>query len=304
MSRIADMLRRQSEDLDALHDREVRRFLAALEDGRRHLREQLEAMRVSGSLDVQRFTAQHLRVALAQSEAGVRQLELRLGTVLGEQLRHQGEVASQNLLSVIAANEREFRDAGGQLQIAITNRLNAERGLLLHEHSIRRYGAQLVENIQRELVLGQTAGMTIRQVTNRIAATDTSVFSGMRYRAELIARMELNRGYNDQHQVSLEAAEAQLDTPGTADPLMKRIDEYFDKRNHPFSRVAHGTTAAVKAEFHVSVAEVDAEGAKLGKGSGGVVWRQVGGDYVGFNMPAHFNERGRQVPYRASWGPG
>ncbi len=301
MSRITDMLERQAADLDALHDREARRFLEALEDARRHLAEQLEAMRVSGAADIQRWTVQHLRVGLAQAEAGVRQLEVRLGNVLDEQLRRQGEVAQTNLLAVIAANEREFRDAGGQVNVAVTRRLLEEQGLLLHRHSIRRYGAQLVEHIQRELVLGQTAGMTIRQVTQRVAGAGASVFGGMRHRAELIVRMELNRGYNDQHQAALEGAAAVLDAPGSDDPLLKRVDEYFDRRNHPLSRVLHGTTAKPRDEFRVSIAAVEAEARRLGKSVGGVVWRRAGANFAGFNLPAHFNERGRQVPFRASW---
>lgn len=59
--------------------------------------------------------------------------------------------------------------------------------------------------------------------------------------------------------------------------------------------------APVNGEWEVPLADVVAAGAKLGKSIGGIVWPLVGDTYKGAAYPAHFNDRGRQVPWRASW---
>lgn len=303
-ARIEDLLARQADDLGRLQDKEARRFLRAYEDARRDLRERLEALERTGADQVVRFTAQHLRVMLAQVEAGVARLQQRLGEVLDDNRRKQGERALADLVKTIARAEREFRDTGGRIEQRALQRLTEDRGLLLHEHSLRRYGAQLVEAIQRELVIGLTSGMTIRQMTDRIAGAEASVFAGHRARAELIARMELNAAFNGGHQAALEEAAAVLDRPGEPDPLLKRADEYWDARNHPFSRALDGRTALPAAEWEVPAAEVQAHAAQLGKRVTGIVWRLEGSTYKGFNYPAHYWDRGRQVPWRESWGEG
>lgn len=300
-SRIDRLLEAQARELDTLTDHEVATALGALEDARRDLRERLEAMRVSGADQVTRFTAQHLRVQLAQVEAAARQLTERLNGALAEAERKVHEQALKNLLATIRANEPDFVDAGGRIELAALRRLTEEQGLLLHTHSVQRYGAQLVENIQREITRGVAGGQTLDQIVDRIAATDESVFAGMRHRAELIARMELNRAYNAGHQAALEEAAAILDEPGRPDPLLKKADEFSDKRNHPFSRALDGKTAPVTGEWVVPHAEVEAAAAVLGKRATGIVWRRDGAVWRGANYPAHYNDRGRQVPWRASW---
>ena len=49
------------------------------------------------------------------------------------------------------------------------------------------------------------------------------------------------------------------------------------------------------------VADVTRWEAELKRRSGGILWPLVGAAYKGTNYPAHFNDRGRQVPFRASW---
>ena len=300
-SRIDRLLQRQAEDLVRLEDREAAAMLRAFEDARRDLRERLELLGTSGAAEVQRFTAQHVRVTLAQVEAAVRQLEERMNRHLADGERTQHARALGNLLAVIKANEDEFRDTGGRLETAALRRLTEERGLLLHEHSVRRYGAQLVETIQREVARSVAAGSTLDQVVARIVGADASVFSGMRGRAELIARMELSRAYNAGHQASLEEATDLLDGPDEADPLLKKADAFADVRNHPFSRALDGKTTPVRGEWEVPDAEVQFWAARLGTRATGIVWRRDGAVWKGSNYPAHFRDRGRQVPWRASW---
>src|ERR1051325_11315683 len=149
-SRIDTLLQRQAVDLASLEERQVRAMLRALEDARRDLREQLEALHLAGKED--RFTAQHVRVMLAQVSAGVDQLKARLGDRLSDQEQAAHDKALRDLLAVIRQQEPGFADAGGRIETAALRRLTEERGLLLHRYSVERYGAQLVEAIQQELV--------------------------------------------------------------------------------------------------------------------------------------------------------
>jgi hypothetical protein len=295
-SRIERLLDRQAAELAKLDEKDAALVLRALDDGRRDLAERLRRLPESS------WTAQHTRMALAETEAGIRQLQERLGVVLADQERRRHELAMEHLLRVLREQESEFAEVGGPLRTRMIARLSQDQGLLLHRHSVQRYGSELITRIQREIVLGQTSQMTLDQVVDRIVSTDQGVFASMRYRAELIARMEAGRQYDDGHQASLEEASDLLDDPDDPDPLMKRADEYSDQRNHPFSRALHGRLAPVKGEWEVPVAEVQMWAEQLGKGMGGILWREEGGQFKGGRYPAHFNDRGRQVAWRRSWG--
>jgi hypothetical protein len=113
--------------------------------------------------------------------------------------------------------------------------------------------------------------------------------------------METSRAYNDAHLEGI--LELDQSDPRPDDPLLKKIDEFFDQRNHPFSRAANERVALPQDPFVVPVAEVDAAARAMRRPSSGVLWARVDGNYVGQNLPAHFNERGRIIPWRASWGP-
>lgn len=311
MSRIQRLIERQGEDLARLHEREVQRFLRAFEDARRELLEELQRMELNGLDKATPYTAQHLRVMLAQSTAGLRRLHERLGHELDDIVDVQGKTALENLVNTIKTAEPEFKDAGNQVDFEVVRRLNEERGLLLHRYSLDRYGAQLVEAVQRELVTGMTRGQTVRDLTARIAGLKGSVLEGAKLRAELIVRMELNRAYNDAHLTSLRGAHDVLDDVGDADPLLKRADEYTDLRNHAISRVLHGQVVGIEELFHAPRARVEAEHQVIQAARkrkrlpvrrlSGIVWRLDGADYVGLNYPVHFWERGRITPWRRSW---
>jgi hypothetical protein len=310
--RILDLIDRQSEDLAKLEDRQVSAFLKAYEDARRELREQLDTMVKTGLDKKTPFTAQHLRVMLAQTETGITALQRRLGKVLVDASTQTRQRSLQDLLKTIATAEPEFTDTGGRIEQRALQRLTTPDGLLLHEHNVQRYGRDLVSKIQAELVTAVTRGSTLDQVVERIVGADKSVFAGMRARAELIARMELNRAYNEGHQSSLEEAAAVLDADGTheGDPLVKRADEFRDRRNHPFSRALDGKTTSptmqvkgrtVPGEWSVPDSEVQAQAMAMGRPAKGIVWRKEGSTWKGSMHPAHYNDRGRMTPWRESW---
>ncbi len=291
------LLDRQNREINRLSDDQARRTLRALEDARRDLRERL--LNVDDTATP--YTAQQLRGVLAQTEAGVFQLQERLGEVFTAAEIRAHETALDHLLALVKANEPDFADAIPSIRIQAAAAMSERKGLLLHRHSINRYGADLIDRIQRELVLGQVSGLTIRQTADRITATNASVFASLRGRGELIARMESNRVYNDGHLLSMKELAEDTDEEDDPDPLLKRADEFFDNRNNPISRVLHGMTAKLDEPFVVSRAKVLAMAALMKKSASGIVWPLVGANYRGANYPAHFNDRGRIVAHRASW---
>jgi len=311
--RIRDLLDRQGAALDRLSDRDARAFLRAYEDARRELREQLDVMVRTGADRKTPFSAAYLRSTMAQVEGGIRSLERRLGTVLDAATRRQRDQALEDLLAVVGRAERDqFTELSTRIETQALQRFVQQDGLLLHQHSIQRYGRDLVSKIQAELVGGVVRQLTLDQVVDRIVGTDQSVFAGMRHRAELIARMEMSRAYNEGHQASLEEASNVLDAdePDRPDPLVKRADEYLDKRNHPFSRALDGKIAPitvqvgdkhVPGEWEVPDSEVQAAAKAIGKRASGIVWRKEGSTWKGSMHPAHYNDRGRMTPWRSSW---
>lgn len=168
-----------------------------------------------------------------------------------------------------------------------------------HGPVVDRFVAQIAETAQREVAMSVLLGQTQAQIADRIAGPRVSAVAVYGPRAALIAKMEAARAYNDAALVGIKAV-ATLDLAG-ADPVLKRIDEYTDIRNHPFSRASNGRTADPDAAFRVPVADVAAAARSMGKSAKGVLWPVQGGDYVGVNLPAHFSERGRIVPWRGSW---
>lgn len=296
-SRIDHLLEQQADELAALEQSHVAAVLAAYEDARRALHERLRVLTPGATPE----TEHRLRVMLAQAEHGVVELKQRLGVVLAGAEATSHRKAMRHLLKLVKTAEPTFTDSGGLVELAIVKRLAERQGLALHSFSVDRYGAQVVDAIQRELVSGVVQGMTTAELADRVAAAGGSVLSGLRGRAELIARMETSRAYNDAHLESIRELDTQ--DPRPDDPLLKKLDEFIDHRNHPFSRAAHERTARPLDPFVVPVAEVQAEAKAMRRPPGGILWQRVGGDYVGQNLPAHFNERGRIIAWRESWGP-
>lgn len=297
MGRIDELLDRQAVDLDLLTGIQASLVLTALEDARRELRERLDGAVAAvspggpaGTSVPSPATTQQLRVMLAQVESGVVGLRRRMATTLAASEVVLQERALESLVEVVQLAEPRFLKHGAELDVPVLARLTEERGLALHRYSVDRYGAQVVESAQRELVAGYAQGQTVFELSERVAGVDGSI-ARHRGRGELIVRMELARVYDTGAQISLEEA-ARLDPPDDPDPLLKRADEYFDARNHPFSRLLDGLAVLPDAEWEVPVS---------GQAAKGLVWPVINGVARGRGYPAHYHDRGRQVPYRKSW---
>jgi len=313
VSRIDDLLERQADDLAGFQDATARAVLRAASDARREMREALEAAVADGLDQATPYTVQHLRVMLAQAERVVATLERRIGTELDAAAVKAGEQALGDLLAVIRANEPDFLDAGGGIELRALQRLTVERGLLLHAYSTRRYSSEVMAAIQRELQIGLIRGQNRAAVVARITKVGQGTMAALDHRAELIARMEGNAVYNAMHQAAIEETSAALDEPGRADPLLRQMSEFIDARNSPASRAADGIVAALTQPFRIPVADVRRWEGLMKKragivgdkrGGGGTQVPIVGGYYELARFPLHFGERGRQIPYRATWDNG
>lgn len=309
-SRIDKVLKATGLELDGMEYYEAARFVSIVIEARAELRARIRALEADGSDEIVKFTAQHLRVMLAQNEAILRKMMRGLNDQLASACLRAKHLAFDHLVRVIKTAEPEFTDAGNRLETKILRRLNRPGELLLNTHSVERYGLTLIEEIQRQMVLGMATGQTIPQMAARVAGK-SSIFETMAARPELIVRMELSNVYNAAEQVSLEESAKLLDFEDDDDPLLKREDESRDVRNHPFSRVIDGMAVGVKDVFRVSVAKVAAANVALNaqrvaagltaRPVGKVLVPIVGGFYVGLRPPFHFFERGRITPWRKSW---
>lgn len=284
-----------------MQDDQARRLLALAEDARRDLAARLAALVTKGGDNT--FTAQHLRVLLAQNTAAIEALKARMGDVLTTGRDTVSRAAMRDLLATIRAHEGELADAGNRIEWGAVARIGATDGLALHKYALDKYGADLAARIQQQLSLGLLQGATIPDLTRRVAGT-SGVFAKLGGRAELIARMEVSTAYNAGHQAAIEEAAAVLDDEGTDDPLLRQADEFFDARNHPFSRVIHGQVTGISTPWLVSVSAVAKMAEAMHKSAGGVLWPESGGFYVCQSPPHHYNDRGRFIPYRASWDGG
>jgi hypothetical protein len=314
MSRVDRMLESLAGDLEKLHDAEARRFLRTFDGARREMAENLGELVKSGAAEKYPYTAQYQRTMLAQVESGSTVLRRRLGSQLSDAAERQKGAALDDLLGTIRQFEPDFVDAAGQVQVEALRRMTESQGLLLHNYSIQRYGATVVAEMQRALTVGLAMGATPRQLVERLAGPD-GVIAGMRRRAELIVRMELNSAFNRYHLDAIKGSAAVLDRGLAADDpdrMMKKADEFTDLRNHAISRVLHGQVQDVDEPFRAPRAKVAAEheaiqaarvAARLKRRRlSGILWPLTGEFYEGMNYPAHFWERGRIVPWRASWG--
>lgn len=298
-SRIIRMLEQQDREFQRLTDEQTRAFLKVFEHARRELLEELELLEDSGGDLAMPFTAQRMRVMLAQVEQGVERMQDRLGVVLTQAERQQQKLALAHLIQTIEAHEGSLLEAGPRINLEALRQLESRKSLQLWKHSLRRYGADVITDIHRELAVAVVRGQTYREMTRRVAGK-SSLIASKKGRAQLIVRMETSRFYNDAHLQGIETANDELDPEGL-DPVLKKADEFTDKRNHPFSRVLGGQAVAANAPFRVSIAKVKIEAEAMGRSASGVVWTTSGGDYIGHNLPAHYNDRGRIIPWRESW---
>lgn len=263
------------EALDKLTLQQQRRLLVEVRANRREVLRAIE----QSSVDVRNHQALLLRL----NPLYVR-LTQRLGAVLDEGEGRALDLGFDHSSALWRQRGLGPIESFGAFEIRMAARLADYRALALHTASAESYSASVARDVQQALVAGVLQRDSERQIGTRIR--QNAPISA--HRADLIARMETNRAYN---QVASEWA-AELGGGWT-----RRIVEFRDNQNHPFSRAAHGKTAKPGRAFRVPVSEVRAAEALLKRRSRGIFWRNTGKHYVGRHLPAHYGERGRIVPW-------
>lgn len=297
MADIQDYIDEQSKELDDYTEAEVNKVLRMYEQSRIQLNDDLSNYiqnredKTFSPLEISSFMA---IIVAAQSQFS-RDWDNRF-KVLQVELESK---ALSNTLNVI--RQKESVQNASLIEWNVKNRIAASSHLGLYAYSLEQTNRLLIDRAKNRLTQAALSEQKNTQIKTSLIGKQDSIYANFRSRIELVMRTEMARLYDAYHQIALEEAALVLDAGRTDDFLMKRADEYFDRRNHPFSLVLHGKVAPIKGEWEVSVYEVTKVAAKLKKSMGGILWRQVGGSYVGGSYPAHYNDRGRQVPWRNSW---
>lgn len=298
---LAALLDRQGARLERLDDRQARSVLRVLEDSRREVRELLLAS--GGASDT--WTATRWSSSRVQIDDAIRRLKFRFNETLevGFDVSHKRAVS--DLLAVVRKGDgaAAWAASAGGIEFEALAKLSDPNRTLLHRYSVNFYGSELADKIQRELARSVALRRTVGETSDAVASTSFSTFSSMEHRADLIVRMEMNRAYNDAHDAAAAEASKRDRFAGKRGPLIRKIDEFRDHRNHPISVAINGLGAEIGKPFRIPVVEVRAAAHKIGKPVSGILWTKVGTNYEGMSLPAHFGERGRIVPWRQSWGP-
>lgn len=226
----------------------------------------------------------------------------RFDALLARAARTLSEVEVEHLAELLA----EFEPAIGPDALAALRQLPAAveadealRAVVLFRS--RRLWADATATVHAGLLGGLQDGRTGHRTA--VDAAGVEVLKRLRARAGLVAEMEARRQSSETvTRAARNLHDLLQDTTGyRADPILRRIVEIRDRRNHPFSRAADGTTARPGDLFRVPLAAVEAQAAAMRKSGGGVFWRLSGADYVGDSLPAHYGDRGRITLDRASW---
>lgn len=239
------------------------------------------------------WTSRSLGSLVRQAEGALEDLTGALSRDLEARATVQGRAAIDHVIAQVEAAEGPL---GGGLRLDLALRLKGKAAL--RRTGVEKFGVTVVEDVERALQQVLLTRPARQEGIRRLIESGGKAFDGMASRPKLIYRNELAGVYD----ADAASAQARLAESVRGDPLLARMDEAFDRRSHPFSRVAHGTVAEVGQPWRVPVAAVAAMASALRNGASGIVWPIVGADYTGASYIAHHNDRGRRTCWRAGWG--
>lgn len=266
------LAREHAQELLRLEKEELRRLRGIYKTAR------LEILgRLSESNVPETFTAQHLRGARAQIEAGLRamtnKIQGRAKTLTEHALR---KAAGQTLEEIAYWETRSgFQGAAlGRIQTDALRRVSRVEELLLSQFrsSIRAYGENLIGETGRRLGVHLAKRSAWREMAVDVAGRlHQHAITGARWRAERIVRTEMVNALNAGHHAALEASAEVV--PG----LRKQWDAHLDERTSTMCRKWNGRVVAIDEPF--------------GEHRGRAI----------MHPPLHPNCRSRVVPWRAAW---
>lgn len=239
-------------------------------------------------------TVQRLRKLLKDIDRVKRELEEGIFD-MGTSDEYIGKLVSRQ------ASEGLSIVSGSTLTLGLDD-VNSRTIALFSQNELDKVGS-IAQTAIQELKSDLMTEIGIKGRNPRAVAKDIFSRYGVRQSTmQTIVRTESSTIYNAQHLESIHYANK------IGVEMRKKITEHIDlMRNHPISLVTDGLVQEYDAEFKVKESDViDASKrvhsrtrSRLGIEKS-IFWRKEKGIYVGNNLPAHYNERGRIVPTRSN----
>lgn len=234
---VTRILERQAGQIARMDLAARKRLYPILVESRRRLLDQLV------SLPIDKFGAQHYRVALARIQTGIAELERDFADGLRISAEPAFALPDTHLRQQTATFSAQFEGTVRPTSWEPALAVNDDVLLLRYPVSVRTYGTGLIQRIQGELALGIATETPWANLVRNIAgqygilAQDyygmNSAESHRQSRAERIVRTELSWAYNRAHHANLEAA-------NQADPgYQKTLWSTFDDRTGNDSKFVH-----------------------------------------------------------------
>lgn len=263
-----------AKEIASLEIGELRKLRGVYEEARLELLGRLTQLGQSSRSDT--FTAQHLRGALAQVQAGAATITKKLEGAHETAILSAADDGARQTIDEIGFFERtrDFRGASlGAIQTQALRSVAAQNGLLAHQFatSLNTYGAELLGDVQRRLGVHIAMRSTWGAMSADIAGhLEASAVVGARWKAERIVRTELHNALGAGNHAGLESASQKLPD------LLRQWDSTNDLRRCPRCRQLHGQQVAVDKPF------------------------LLGGLPI-MRPPLHPNDRCRVTPFRKAW---
>lgn len=285
----------QEAELRAFADKRASRFIAYIEQARKDILAEIQDLadtttgdqpvsrtrlvRLLGRLDEIKKEASQNILSVGPSDEYIAKLtkahmEANLLEVAGKAITLTLDDINPRLLSLFAQNELEKVASMTEQQISV-----------IKSALIRDVGAK---------------GLNPRAIAKNLAGNESGLFTGMYGRLQTIVRTESATVYNEQIVESIKVSISQ-----GAELRMKISEHPDDSRNHPISQVINNQVREVGEPFRAKVSDVKRAATRLAAASKrkpskslgrSIFWPEINGYYVGRNLPAHYNERGRIVP--------
>ena len=275
-------LERQADRYDALVSRADAEALAALEDARRDVLVALLAA-VPADARPERESLSVALLLLARSLSGLSRVE----DVARRYARQAWDRGAADTAEVI----RRFEPVIDR-RVPWPDVLDVATAAALVSYLRQRAEAAM----RLAVVRGDTWG----NVAQSVAGERRSALAEGRGAVVRSIEETTSVGYNLAAQAEIGAHDAS-GVGAAAGRLSRMVVEIRDRRNHPISRVLDRQVAGPDEDFVASVASVEAVAKSMRRSAGAVFWPVRDGAYRGRNLPAHPYERGRIIPWRASW---
>lgn len=245
------------------------------------------------------FTARHMQVTLAAMEDAIERLEVELGITLAESLGEAAGLSSEAAIREVSALEGAFGATASARGIATLSGVIPHRAIAKVGDLSKLEAGNVTIEIDREvrtiLQRGLVQGRSSRQMAGELREGLGGAFDKRTWMLERTLRTGFNAA------TSLARTESYQEIKREFLPDLKRAGHEFLKSsaltkagyrrlNHPFSFYLDGKVAELDEPWRVTSPRFPV-----------MFWRRESGAYVGMHYPAHLNERGREVPWRAGW---